>query len=69
MIIIVPRTGASLSTVLNSLVDIPIKTILSSLTAAKEEYVGDNVRVSLPKFQITSDLVLNSVLDKVSISV
>lgn len=65
MIVIVPRVKTPIAKVINQLAQLPVKSILQSLAHAKTEYLDENVRVFLPKFTITSDLILNTVLDRV----
>ncbi|KAF2882755.1 hypothetical protein ILUMI_23419 [Ignelater luminosus] len=67
MIVILPRKGEPLSSFLKQLAELPFSTVLDTLESAAEEYGEEDVQVYLPKFTITSDLNMNSVLDQMGI--
>lgn len=62
MLVILPRRGVPLHEVVQRLANFNMEMIFSELKQAAEEYEDDEVEVFLPRFQITSDYVLKSVL-------
>lgn len=65
MILVQPQQGIKLSTMLNRLSSMPFRNITETLEIAKENYPGEDTLVYMPKFKISSDFVLNIVLEKV----
>lgn len=66
MIVILPRKGESVQSVLKELTKIPFTNILDTLNAAQQQFGDDDVQIYLPRFTINSDLNMNAVLDNVS---
>ncbi|XP_055614383.1 serine protease inhibitor 77Ba-like isoform X2 [Uranotaenia lowii] len=62
MMVILPRKGVPLHEVVRRLVQFDMQTIYRELKQAAEEYEDDEVEVFLPRFEITADYHLNSVL-------
>lgn len=65
MVIILPHRGVPLDEVMRLFPTKSVAEIFTSLKVAAEEYVDDEVDVYLPRFKVTSDLVLNKVLTEV----
>lgn len=66
MLVILPRKNAPLSEVINSLQSVSIPKVLETLAKALTDFEDDEIEVFLPKFETTTDIVLNEVLQKVS---
>lgn len=62
MLVILPRRGVPLHEVVQRLANFNMEMIFRELRQAAEEYEDDEVEVFLPRFQISSDYVLKSVL-------
>nr|XP_019543509.2 serine protease inhibitor 77Ba-like [Aedes albopictus]XP_029712491.1 serine protease inhibitor 77Ba-like [Aedes albopictus] len=62
MLVILPRRGVPLHEVVQRLANFNMEMIFRELKQAAEEYEDDEVEVFLPRFQISSDYVLKSVL-------
>ncbi|KAF5304509.1 hypothetical protein FQR65_LT07936 [Abscondita terminalis] len=67
MIIILPRKGESLESVLKILANTPFSYVLNALQTAEEQFGEEFVQVYLPRFMINSDLNLNEILDHMGI--
>lgn len=67
MIVILPRKGESVQSVLKELTKIPFTNILDTLNAAQQQFGDDDVQIYLPRFTINSDLNMNAVLDNMGI--
>ena len=66
MITILPKRDETLKTILTLLANTPMSEIFNSLAFAQQNFADVLVDVYLPKFVITSDLTLNSILIKVT---
>ncbi|XP_001661905.3 serine protease inhibitor 77Ba-like isoform X2 [Aedes aegypti] len=62
MLVILPRKGVPLHEVVQRLANFNMEMIYKELRQVAEEYEDDEVEVFLPRFQISSDYVLKSVL-------
>ncbi|GJQ67997.1 SRPN8 [Trypoxylus dichotomus] len=67
MVAILPRKGYTLQSVLDSLTKQPFSTILDALEKSLIDFSDDPVYVSIPKFSITSDLTINTILYQMGI--
>lgn len=67
LIIILPRKGESLESVLKQMAVTPFSYVLNALEVAAEQFGEELVQVYLPRFSINSDLNLNEVLDHMGI--
>ncbi|XP_017777866.1 PREDICTED: antichymotrypsin-2-like isoform X2 [Nicrophorus vespilloides] len=68
MIVIVPRKGVKLLTVLRAIASRPVSELLNTLDRVQKEFSEEEVDVYLPKFKIESELNLNGVLNKMGIN-
>lgn len=66
MIVILPLKNVPLATLLTAMTTVPFQSILDALDQAKEIFYGEDVDVYLPRFTVSSDFVLNVVLEKVT---
>lgn len=67
MIILLPRKGVTLASVISRLETIRLQRIYDELYKTSQEFEDDEVEVFLPRFSITADFVLNSVLEQMGI--
>lgn len=67
MIVILPLKNVPLATLLTAMTTVPFQSILDALDQAKEIFYGEDVDVYLPRFTVSSDFVLNVVLEKMGI--
>ena len=56
MILLLPKKGADLKSVIINLQKVKIQTIFDELEKAAREYEDDEVEVHIPRFSTTSDL-------------
>lgn len=68
MIVLLPGKNTKLSTVLKLFAATPVTKLLDILASAAQMFADEDIKVYLPKFKIESDLILNSILDKVTLS-
>lgn len=68
MIILLPRKGVHLSTVIDRLPQYGIRRISEELRKADQEFEDDEVEVYLPRFDITADFTLNVLLEKMGLT-
>lgn len=68
MIVLLPRQGERLSTVLQKLAKSSITDVIQKLGESAQMFEDENVQVYLPKFHVTSDLALNGVLKRLGIN-
>lgn len=62
------RTGLRLSTVIENVANVGIAKIMSDIEEAQAKYEDDEVEVYLPRIRITSDFVLNVVLEQMGLT-
>lgn len=67
MIILLPRKGVSLASVIRRLATVRLQRIYDELRKSATEFEDDEVEVFLPRFSITADFVLNAVLEQMGI--
>lgn len=67
MILILPRKGAILSTVLDKLALYGISNIITELRHAEAEFDDDGIEVLIPRFSITAEFNLNPVLKQMGL--
>lgn len=67
MIILLPKAGTALTTVLGNLSSYGIESLLRELQLDSKDDEDVEVEVYLPRFSITSDFTLNSVLEQMGI--
>ena len=67
MIILLPRKGVSLASVTSRLGSFGLQRIYDELNKSAREYEDDEVEVFLPRFSITADFTLNTVLEQMGI--
>ena len=65
MILLLPKKGADLKSVIINLQKVKVQTIFDELDKAAREYEDDEVEVHIPKFTTVSDFNLNSILSSV----
>lgn len=65
MLVILPRKNVPLNEVVNRLQDVRVLDILSILSKALEDFEDDEIETYLPKFEISTDLKLNEILQDV----
>lgn len=66
MILLLPKKGAHLKSVIINLQKVKVQTIFDELEKAAREYEDDEVEVHIPKFITVSDFNLNSILSSVN---
>lgn len=67
MIILLPRKGVHLSTVISRLPSYGISRISNELRKADQEFEEDEVEVYIPRFSITADFTLNVILEQMGL--
>jgi len=67
MIVVLPRKGITLSSVLKGMSALPFSYVLDAITNAEQQFGEEDVQVYLPRFTINSDLNMNAVLDQMGI--
>ncbi|KAF5276667.1 hypothetical protein FQA39_LY06471 [Lamprigera yunnana] len=67
LIILLPRKGESLESVLKQLSNVQFDYIFNALQTAEQQFGEELVQVYLPRFSINSDLNLNEILDHMGI--
>lgn len=67
MIILLPRRGANLTSVISKIAKYGIANIYAELKKAELEYEDDEIEVLLPRFSTTSDFALNLILERMGI--
>lgn len=67
MIILLPRKGVTLDSVIRRLGTYRLQRIYDELNKSAKEFEDDEVEVFLPRFSITADFVLNAVLEQMGI--
>jgi len=67
MIILLPRKGVHLSSVINRLPSYGISRITAELRKADAEFEEDEVEVYIPRFSITADFTLNVILEQMGL--
>lgn len=68
MIILLPRKGVLLTTVLDKLSSFGISRVVTELRRADDEFEEDQVEVFLPRFSITADFTLNVILEQMGLT-
>lgn len=67
MIILLPRKGVHLSTVIERLPKYGISRIVTELRKADQEFEDDEVEIYIPRFSITADFTLNVILEQMGL--
>lgn len=67
MIILLPRKGVHLSTVIERLPKYGINRIVTELRNADREFEDDEVEIYIPRFTITADFTLNVILEQMGL--
>jgi serine protease inhibitor len=65
---LMPRKGVKLLSMIEKLENIRLERIFNELEKAAKEYEDDEVEVYIPKFTVTTDFNLNSILISVRCS-
>lgn len=65
MLVILPRKNVPLSDVLDRLQNVRILDILGTLAKALADFEDDEIEIYLPKFETTTELTLNDLLQPV----
>lgn len=68
MILLLPRKGVMLTTVLNKLSWFGIGRVMTELRRADAEYDEDPIEVFVPRFSITADFTLNVILEQMGLT-
>lgn len=68
MILLLPRKGVMLTSVLNKLSSYGIGRVMTELRRADAEYEEDPVEVYIPRFSITADFTLNVILEQMGLT-
>lgn len=68
MVILLPRKGVLLRSVIDRLPQYGIHRIVDELRKADQEFEDDEVEVYLPRFDITADFTLNVLLEKMGLT-
>lgn len=68
MIILLPRKGVRLTSVLDKLSSFGIGRVITELRRADDEFEEDQVEVFLPRFSITADFTLNVILEQMGLT-
>lgn len=68
MIILLPRKGVLLTSVLDKLSSFGIGRVITELRRADDEFEEDQVEVFLPRFSITADFTLNVILEQMGLT-
>lgn len=68
MYLMLPRKGVRLPDVIGNIAKVGIEKIMEDLKAAQAKYEDDEVEVFLPRMRITSDFVLNTVLEDMGLT-
>ena len=68
MIVMLPRKGVKLTTVLEKLYSFGIARVVTELRRAEAEFEEDQVEVFLPRFSITADFTLNVILEQMGLT-
>lgn len=68
MVILLPRKGVHLSTVISRLPSYGINRIVDELRKADQEFEDDEVEVYIPRFSITADFTLNVILEQMGLT-
>lgn len=67
MIIVLPRKGVSLQSVIQRLPNVRLQRIYDELQKSAQEFEDDEVEVFLPRFTIMADFTLNGILENMGI--
>lgn len=68
MILILPQSGAFLTSVLDKLSSYGIGRVMTELRRADAEFEEDEVEVFLPRFSFTADFTLNVILEQMGLT-
>lgn len=68
MIILLPRKGVLLTSVLDKLSSFGIGRVITEFRRADDEFEEDQVEVFLPRFSITADFTLNVILEQMGLT-
>lgn len=68
MIILLPRKGVLLTSVLEKLSSFGIARVITELRRADSDFEEDQVEVFLPRFSITADFTLNVILEQMGLT-
>ncbi|XP_055326581.1 serine protease inhibitor 77Ba-like isoform X3 [Sitodiplosis mosellana] len=68
MIVMLPRKGVLLTSVLEKLSSFGISRVVTELRRAEAEFEEDQVEVFLPRFSITADFTLNVILEQMGLT-
>lgn len=68
IILLLPRKGVHLSTVMDKLPSYGVGRIIAELRRTDSEYEDDEVEVFIPRFSITADFVLNVILEQMGLT-
>jgi hypothetical protein len=66
MVIILPHFNVKLLDVYKKFTEVELKVLFEDLTNAAEEFADDSVDVYLPRFSISSDIIMNKIINNVS---
>lgn len=66
MIVVLPREGETLDTVITRFKDVPVREIFLALRQSQAEFSNDAVDVYFPRMNVVSDITLNKILMEVS---